>query len=120
MLIRENKHGFSSRKTLIHGRGFFNTALSYLPELHLPTKQGEYVLDGSFNNKNTYSFCGPGTKYEQRVKEGYQGINETDKMCKLHDQFYNENHDTESRNISDIALSHRTNEIANDPKFDAI
>jgi len=39
-------------------------------------------------------------------------------MCKLHDQFYNENHDTESRNISDKALAHRANEIANDPRFD--
>jgi hypothetical protein len=52
------------------------------------------------------------------VREGYQGINETDKMCKLHDKFYNENHDTKSRNISDVALSHRTNEISNDPRFD--
>ena len=39
-------------------------------------------------------------------------------MCKRHGQFYNENHDTESRNISDAALAHRANEIANDPRFD--
>src|SRR5437870_1165874 len=39
-------------------------------------------------------------------------------MCKLHDRFYNENSDTESRNISDLALSHRENEIANDSRFD--
>jgi hypothetical protein len=39
-------------------------------------------------------------------------------MCKLHDQFYNENLDTASRNVSDIALAHRANEIANDPKYD--
>ena len=39
-------------------------------------------------------------------------------MCKLHDQFYNENQDAESRNISDSALAHRANEIANDDRFD--
>ena len=38
-------------------------------------------------------------------------------MCKLHDQFYTENTDTPSRNISDEALAHRANEISNDPKF---
>ena len=39
-------------------------------------------------------------------------------MCKLHDQFYTENTDTSTRNISDDALSHRANEIANDSRFD--
>jgi len=52
------------------------------------------------------------------VKEGYNGVNELDSMCKLHDKFYNENQDTQSRNISDIALAHRANEIANDPRYD--
>ena len=33
-------------------------------------------------------------------------------MCKLHDKFYNENTDTKTRNISDIALAHRADEIA--------
>ena len=47
-----------------------------------------------------------------------QGINELDSMCKLHDKFYNDNQDTPSRNISDIALAHRANEIANDSRFD--
>src|SRR5207245_4006666 len=40
-------------------------------------------------------------------------------MCKLNDRFYNENTDTESRNVSDLALSHRANEIANDSRFDS-
>ena len=93
-------------------------AIGKVGELHLPATKGEYVSNGSFNNLQKYSYCGPGTKYEQRNREGYQGINELDKMCKLHDQFYNENHDTESRNISDAALAHRANEIANDPRFD--
>ena len=93
-------------------------AIGKVRELNLPATKGEYVPNGSFNNLQKYSNCGPGTKYEQRVREGYQGINELDSMCKLHDQFYNENHDTESRNISDAALAHRANEIANDPRFD--
>jgi hypothetical protein len=93
-------------------------AIGKIGELHLPSDKGEYVQNGSFNNLQKYSYCGPGTKYEQRVKEGYNGINELDSMCKIHDQFYNENQDTQSRNISDTALAHRANEIANDFRFD--
>lgn len=103
----------------IHGSGVFNNALSNLGvELHLPAKEGEYVPNGSFNNLSKYSYCGPGTKYEKRNKEGYKGINELDRMCKLHDQFYTDNTDTASRNISDEALAHRAHEIANDSRFD--
>lgn len=90
-----------------------------LGELHLPASHGEYVPNGSFNNQNKYSFCGPGTKYQQRNNEGYQGINELDKMCKLHDKFYTNNQDTASRNVSDVALAHRANEIANNSAFDS-
>ena len=102
----------------VQGEGLFNTALQYLPELHLPASQGEYVPNGSFNNFKKYSYCRPGTRYTQRIKEGHQGINELDKMRKLHDKFYNENQNTESRNISDIALAHRDDEISRDPSFD--
>ena len=28
------------------------------------------------------------------IREGYRGINELDRMCKLHNKFYNENSDT--------------------------
>jgi hypothetical protein len=103
------------------GNGLGNTiikTIGKIGELHLPAEKGEYVPNGSFNNLKKYSYCGPGTKYDQRVNEGYNGINELDRMCKLHDRFYNENQDTESRNVSDVALAHRANEIANDPRFD--
>src|SRR5260221_13145755 len=50
--------------------------------------------------------------------EGYNGINTLDSMCKLHDKFYNVNIDTKTRNISDIALAHRANEIANTPMYE--
>ena len=103
-----------------NGKGFLNNAIGNLPiELHLPTDEGENVQNGSFNNLKKYSYCGPGTKYDKRIKEGYRGINELDSTCKLHDQFYNENSDTATRNVSDVALAHRANEIASDPKFDA-
>ena len=110
--------------TSVTGKGFLNNAIEKLGdlgvELHLASDRGENVSNGSFNNQQKYSYCGPETRYEQRTKEGYKGINELDSMCKLHDQFYNKNTDTKTRNISDIALSHRAKEIALNPKYDAI
>ena len=112
----------SKKSTFIAiGKGIGDTiikAIGKVGELHLPATKGEYVPNGSFNNLQKYSYCGPGTRYEQRAREGYKGINELDSMCKLHDQFYNENQDAESRNISDAALAHRANEIVNDGRFD--
>ena len=104
------------------GKGFsLNSLVNNLPiELHQFAEKGEDVPGGSFNNQQKYSYCGPGTKYEQRVREGYKGINELDKMCKGHDKFYNENTDTKTRNISDIALAHRADEIARNPMYDDI
>jgi len=102
------------------GNGFnLNNFVNNLPiELHQFAEKGEDVPGGSFNNQQKYSYCGPGTKYEQRVREGYKGINELDRMCKLHDKFYNENLDTKTRNISDIALAHRSDEIARNSTYD--
>ena len=102
------------------GSGFsLNSFVNNLPiELHLFAERGENVPDGSFNNQQKYSFCGPGTRYEQRVREGYKGINELDSMCKLHDKFYNENTETKVRNLSDLALAHRAAEIAKNPMYD--
>lgn len=101
------------------GKGFVNNVISNLPvELHLPTRRGEYVPAGSFNNLQKYSYCGPGTKFEQRNAEGYEGVNELDRACKLHDKFYTNNSDTQSRNISDAALAHRAREISNNFNLD--
>ena len=104
------------------GRGFsLNNLINNLPiEFHQYAEKGEYVPGGSFNDQQKYSFCGPGTRYEQRIRKGYKGINELDKMCKLHDQFYNENKDTKDRNISDVALAHRADEIARDSNYDDV
>jgi len=96
-----------------------NDMINQLPiELHLYAEKGENVPGGSFNDQQKYSFCGPGTRYEQRVREGYKGINELDSTCLLHDKFYNENTDSKTRNVSDIALAHRADEIAINPAFD--
>ena len=40
-------------------------------------------------------------------------------MCKLHDQFYNENVDTKLKNLSDTALAHRADEIAANSSTDS-
>ena len=118
-ICHSKKSQFITVKT---GSGFLNNVIGKLGdlgvELHLASEKGENVSNGSFNNQNNYSYCGPGTKYKQRVQEGYQGINELDSMCKLHDQFYNEHAYTKTRNISDNALAHRADEIARNPIYD--
>ena len=112
-----NKYKTSFIKTE-KGSGL-NDMINQLPiELHLYAEKGENVPGGSFNDQQKYSFCGPGTRYEQRVREGYKGINELDSTCLLHDKFYNENTDAKTRNVSDIALAHRADEIAMNPAFD--
>ena len=112
----------SKNRESVQGKGFsLNNLINNLPiEFHQYAEKGEYIPGGSFNDQQKYSFCGPGTRYDQRVREGYKGINELDKMCKLHDQFYNENKDTKDRNISDVALAHRADEIARDSNFDNV
>ncbi len=51
------------------GHGF-NTVLNELPiELHLPASQEVYIPNGSFDNFQKYSYCGPGTRYVQRTKK---------------------------------------------------
>ena len=116
-ICNKNKTSFVS---LSHGSGFsLNSFVNNLPiELHQFAEKGENVPGGSFNDQQNYSFCGPGTKYEQRILQGYKGINELDAMCKLHDKFYNENTDTKTRNISDLALAHRADEIAQNSLYD--
>src|SRR5271156_2683762 len=81
------KASFVSNKS---GGGFnLNSLVNNLPlELHQFAEKGEDVPGGSFNNQQKYLYCGPGTKYEQRNREGYKGINKLDGMCKLHDRLY--------------------------------
>ena len=65
-------------KKTTKGRGFsLNILINNLPiEFHQYAEKGEFVPGGSFNDmiqcfvQQKYSYCGPGTRYEQRVREG--------------------------------------------------
>ena len=66
----KNKSSFVSNKLGVEpsvGKGFsLNSFVNNLPiELHQFAEKGEDVPGGSFNNQQKYSYCGPGTKYEQ-------------------------------------------------------
>lgn len=91
----------------------FDNLINNLPlELHLPAPKGEYVLNGSFNNTNKYSFAGPGTKFLARLKEGYKGINDLDKAALEHDAAYHFYKDRDTRNVSDRILAEKALAIA--------
>ena len=108
---KQGKH----RKQIKNGNGLFNAILNKLPlpEMHLPHVTGEKVLNGSFNNKKRYSYCGPFTKFDQRNKEGYVRVNDLDKACKIHDKTYGYYTDIQSRNKADDVLANTANIIAN-------
>jgi hypothetical protein len=109
-----NRPALTADASITTGQGFsLNNLINNLPiELHQYAAVGEDVPGGSFNNLQKYSFCGPGTKYEQRLREGYRGINALDNACMYHDKFYNEFTDTPSRNMSDRALAAKADSIA--------
>jgi hypothetical protein len=84
------------------------------PELHMAHPIGENVHGGSFNNQKKYSYCGPGTKVDQRIAEGYVGVNRLDRACKYHDLYYSEI-PSEFHNLSDIELAKLADEVAANP-----
>lgn len=105
----------------INGSGILNNMLKKIPipEMHLGLPQGEEgenVPNGSFNNTRKYSYCGPGTKVQQRIAEGYEGINSLDKACKRHDIAYSENKSTKARNTHDDILANEASAIATNPE----
>lgn len=85
-----------------------------MPEMHMDAEHGETVPGGSFNDKKKYSYCGPFTKYDKRIAEGYEGVNQLDKACKKHDAVYNKHKDRTTRNASDDVLALEASKIAND------
>lgn len=96
-----------------------DTIINNLPiELHLPSwpNGGENVPGGSFNSTSKMSFCGPGTKLADRVKQGYKGVNELDSCCRDHDVAYNLYKDREKRNIADRILADKALKIAQDAR----
>lgn len=58
------------------------------PEYHLAHPRGEEVPGGSFNGRRVYSYCGPYTRTETRIQEGYVGVNKLDAACRAHDLAY--------------------------------
>ena len=79
--------------------------------MHLYYPTGEYVPGGSFNNLYTYSYAGPGTKFVQRVREGYKGVNELDRAAMLHDLYYHLYKDVPNRNKADAILANDCSKI---------
>lgn len=74
------------------GRGVLNSAINKLPfELHLPG----------------YSYCGPGTRLEERLARGDKPKNKLDSYCKEHDIEYSRNTDLEHRHQADKVLENK-------------
>lgn len=71
------------------GRGIVNKLIDNLPfELHLP---------------NT-DFCGPGTRYKERVAANQTGRNPLDRLCRQHDSIYHTTTDSGERTKADKEL----------------
>lgn len=98
------------------GDGIVNRIIDILPEMHMNVDgPSENVDGGDFNNTGKYSFCGPGTKFDKRRKQGYKGVNILDQACFKHDTAYNNYSDDKNRNYADNELAKMANEIANNP-----
>jgi transposase InsO family protein len=103
----------------VSGRGLVNTMLKKLPmsEMHLSLPSNvssEQVSDGSFNTTGKYSFCGPFTKLDKRLVEGYEGVNSLDEACRRHDIAYTKYKKTKERNVADDVLAQEASAIALD------
>jgi transposase InsO family protein len=101
------------------GRGLVNSLLQKLPmkEMHLTLPKdisSEQVASGSFNDTGKYSYCGPFTKVDQRLTEGYKGVNSLDEACRRHDVAYKEHKNVKERNVADDILAEEAAHIAND------
>ena len=106
------------------GAGIMNSIIKKMPfEMHMKLSRdipSEHVENGSFNNTGKYSYCGPGTKLDQRIKEGYEGVNSLDKACKQHDIAYSQIKNVKDRNAADDILAKQASEITldvNEPAY---
>lgn len=54
-----------------------------------------------------YSYCGPGTRLEERLRRGDPGKNKLDEACKAHDIAYSKYGDSENRRIADKTLAEK-------------
>jgi len=99
------------------GGSILNKLIDIVPEMHMKLDNGksENVPGGDFNNTGKYSYCGPGTKFQQRKKQGYKGVNQLDQACFKHDSVYDKFSDDSHRNTADNELVNAASKIANDP-----
>ena len=66
--FQNEKYINSLKHELKTGKGLINTALRYMPEMHLSlpnTVESENIPNGSFQNTGKYSYCGLGTKVKK-------------------------------------------------------
>ena len=99
------------------GGSVVNNALNALPmpKMHIRLPKGvlsEDVPGGSFQNTSKYSYCGPFTKLNKRLSEGYQGVNQLDRTCFDHDVAYATHKDIASRNHPDDVVAAAASKIA--------
>jgi len=99
------------------GGSILNTALNALPlpEMHMKLPNGvpsETVPGGTFQDTGKYSYCGPFTKLDKRLSQGYRGANSLDRACLNHDVAYAAHKDTAARNVADDGLAAAAAKIA--------
>jgi hypothetical protein len=88
-----------------------------MPEMHLglpKSVQSEFRPAGSFNNSAKYSYCGPFTKLQQRLNQGYKGVNKLDEACQQHDIAYATSSEVRGRNKADDVLANKASQIVMD------
>ena len=98
------------------GGSLVNSLLNKLPmpEMHLglpKSVQSEFRPAGSFNNSAKYSYCGPFTKLQQRLNQGYKGVNKLDEACQQHDIAYATSSEVRGRNKADDVLANKASQI---------
>lgn len=101
------------------GGSLLNKALNALPlpEMHMRLPKGvasESVPGGTFQNTGKYSYCGPFTKLDKRLSQGYRGVNKLDRACLNHDVAYGVHSDTAGRNAADDVLAAAASNITLD------
>jgi len=87
-------------------------------ELHLPTIGGGEVRNNELDSSNSYSYCGPGTRYSERIAAGYAGVNHLDRLCKVHDESYNRFSTRSGRLAADKALFNSAMALVTDSSHD--
>ncbi len=110
------RHHTSSTSRTNRGGSLINSLLNKLPmpEMHLGLPKSvpsEFRSTGSFNSSGKYSFCGPFTKLQQRLNQGYKGVNKLDEACQQHDIAYATSSEVKDRNIADDVLANKASHI---------